>query len=126
MKHKVQTSEPVLYEALIQRGFVKKRAIQLQNLYTHFAYRAFSIDSLENPCDLCVLTEALKEWETKELVERAAMRHTTVAIMSPYNGRERTNFCYRLIETHPCTSVDKRAFLLFFSDSKLPKQHYRI
>lgn len=126
MKGKLQTSEPVLYEALVQRGFVKKRAVQLQNLYSHCDYRSFSIDSLENPCDLCLLTEAIGEQETIELVERAAMRHTTVALMSPYNGRKRTDLCRRLTEAHPCTSVDKRAFLLLFSDSKLPKQHYRI
>lgn len=126
MKGKLQTSEPVLYEALMQRGFVKKRAVQLQNLYSHCDYRSFSIDSLANPCDLCLLTEAVSERETREVVERAARRHTTVAVMSPYEGRERAALCRELVDNHTCTSVDKRAFLLLFTDPNLPKQHYRI
>lgn len=126
MSSKLLTSEPVLYEALLQRGFIRKRAIQLQNLYTHCDYRAFSIDKLDNPCDLCLISEAVGEQETRTMVQRAAQRHTTVALMSPYDGRERAELCRQLIEEHACTSVDKRAFILLFSDEKLPKQHYRI
>ena len=126
MRRGLLTDEPVLYEALLQRGFGKKRAVQLQNLYTLCDYRAFSIDDLETNCDLCLLTEAVSENRTREVVERAARRHTTVAVMSPYEGRERAALCRELVDNHSCTSVDKRAFLLLFTDPNLPKQHYRI
>lgn len=126
MRRGLISDEPILYEALVQRGFTKRRAMQLQNLFTLCGYRAFSIDDLATNCDLCLLTEQAGEQETKKIVERAAMRHTTVAVMSPYEGRERAVLCRQLIDNHTCTSVDKRAFLVLFSDPNLPKQHYRI
>lgn len=126
MRRGLLTAEPVLYEALVQRGFIKKRAVQLQNLFTLCDYHAFSIDRLETNCDLCLLTEAVSERETREVVARAARRHTTVAVMSPYEGRERAALCRELVDNHTCTSVDKRAFLVLFTDPNLPKQHYRI
>ncbi|MBQ8581819.1 MAG: hypothetical protein IJ478_07020 [Alistipes sp.] len=126
MRREVVTCEPVLYEALRERGFPLKRAVQLQNLYTHCRYHSFSIDALDNPCDLCVVSEKSNGETTRELVERAARRHTTVVLLSPYEGRNRAAMCREIVENHGCTSVDKRAFLVLFSDPKLPKQHYRI
>lgn len=126
MRNSLMGEEHTLFDALIARNFVKRRALQLQNLFTHCDYRSFSIDDLTNPCDLCILTEATDEPQTIELATRAARRGTTLALMSPYNGRERADLCRRLAEAHPCTSVDKRGYLLLFSHSDLPKQHYRI
>lgn len=126
MKGRLTGNETVLYDALMARGFVRRRAVQLQNLYLHFDYRAFSIDSLSNPCQLCVLTPQVSAEETVELTRRAARRGTTVALMSPYEGRERAELCRRLVEEHGCTSVDNRGYLLLFSHASLPKQHYRL
>lgn len=126
MKHDLCTEEHTLHDALIARTFVKRRAVQLQNLFTHCDYRSFAIDELTNPCDLCILTEQLSEQQTAELVLRATRRGTTLALMSPYNGRERADLCHRLTEAHPCTSVDNRGYLLLFSHPDLPKQHYRL
>lgn len=126
MKNHLLTDERVLYDALMARGFVRRRAVQLQNLYLHCAYNSFSIDSLANPCQLCVLTPQVSLEETVALTKRAARRGTTVVLMSPYEGGERAELCRRLIEEHPCTSVDNRGYLLLFSKASLPKQHYRL
>ena len=126
MKRDLITDEPKLYDTLLARGFARKRARQLQNLYTHCGYQNFAIDSLDESCDLCLLTEQTGECETRAMVREASQRQTTIALLSPYEGRERAEFCNRLIEEHPCTSVDKRGFILLFSNDNLPKQHYRI
>ncbi len=126
MKSRLATEEHVLFDALVARNFVRRRAVQMQNLYTHCGYGSWAIDALTNPCDLCILTEAVGEPETRELVTRAVRRGTTVALMSPYNGRERAELCRRLAEAHACTSVDNRGYLLLFTNPALPKQHYRI
>ena len=126
MKRDLLSEDQQLYDALLQRGFPRKRAIQLQNLYTHCDYHAFAIDQFDEHCDLCLLTEQVGEQATRELMRRAAECHATVALISPYEGRERAELGRQLIEEHPCTSVDKRAFILFFTNEKLPKQHYRI
>ncbi|MBQ5394889.1 MAG: hypothetical protein IIU62_07640, partial [Alistipes sp.] len=83
-------------------------------------------DQLTNPCQLCVLTPKLDKESSVKLIERAAQRGTTVAVLAPYEGKERQELCQRLVERHPCTSVDKRGYLLLFSHQNLPKQHYRI
>ena len=126
MRNSLMGEDHTLFDALVASNFVKRSAKQLQNHFTHCAYQSFSIDDLTNPCDLCILTEATDEPQTIELATRAARRGTTLALMSPYNGRERADLCRRLAEAHPCTSVDKRGYLLLFSQSDLPKQHYRI
>lgn len=126
MKGKLNDHESVLHDALLSRGFVRRRAVQLQNLYTHCNYHSFAIDELTNPCDLCILTPKVDDRTTCEIVLRAARRHTTVALMSPYEGRERATLCQKLSEEHRCTSVDNRGFVLLFSNPDLPKQHYRI
>ncbi len=126
MSSKLNDHESVLHDALLSRGFVRRRAIQLQNLYTHCNYNSFAIDELTNPCDLCILTPDVDDQTTRDIVRRAARRHTTVALMSPYDGRERAALCQELSEDHCCTSVDNRGYLLLFSNPDLPKQHYRI
>lgn len=126
MKCNLLSQDQQLYDALLQRGIARKRAVQLQNLYTHCDYHSFAIDRFDELCDLCLLTEQVGEQATREVMQRAAKHHTTVALLSPYEGRERAELGRRLIEEHPCTSVDKRAFILFFTNDNLPKQHYRI
>ena len=62
---------------------------------------------------------------TCRIVDRAANQGTTLALMSPCQGRERAELCRRLIEAHRGTTVDNRAYLLIFNN-RLPKQHFRL
>ena len=126
MKREVISTEPVLMGVLRERGVANRHARELQNLYTHLDYQSFAIDQLTNPCQLCVLTPKLDKESSVKLIERAAQRGTTVAVLAPYEGKERQELCQRLVQRHTCTSVDKRGYLLLFSHQNLPKQHYRI
>ncbi|MDO4758432.1 MAG: hypothetical protein Q4A18_04125 [Rikenellaceae bacterium] len=122
----LKNSDQQLFHALRSRNYVRRRAIELQNLYTHLGYKAFAIDSLDEECDLCILSESCSEEQTRAWVGEAAQSGKTVALLSPYIGRERQQFCQALIEAHHCTSVDNRGYILLFSDEKLPKQHYKL
>ena len=126
MKSELFGAESALHDALRERGFGRRHAVQLQNLYTHCGYHSFEINRLTTPCDLCILTPELDDDQTRDLVRRAAVQRTTVALMLPYEGRERAALCQELTDAHDCTSVDKRGYLLLFTNPDLPKQHYRI
>lgn len=126
MKRKLLTNDPRLYEALRQLGVGSRRATQLQNLYTVCSYQNFLINRLDASCDLCLLTESIDDKRTRAMVVDAVQHHTTVALLSPYAGRERTTLCHQLIEEHTCTSVDHRGYVLLFTHENLPKQHYRL
>lgn len=126
MQHRLLGGETALYDALLRCGTARHRALQLQNLATYCEYGPFAIDAAAEPCDLCILTAALDERSTRELVRQASGQGATVAVMTPYRDRERAAMCRRLVAEHCCTSVDNRGYLLFFNDKHLPKQHYRI
>ena len=55
----------------------------------------------------------------------AAAAGNTVAVMSPYDGRERRAMCLQIVAAHRSTTVDNRGYLLVFNNN-LPKQHFRI
>ena len=59
------------------------------------------------------------------LVGDAAAAGNTVAVMSPYDGRERRAMCLQIVAAHRSTTVDNRGYLLVFNNN-LPKQHFRI
>ena len=126
MRSSLMEGETTLFEALLAQSVAKRPAMQLQNLYTHCGYRTFALDSLTTPCDLCIATEQHNEQATVDLARRAASQGTTLVLMEPYNGRERADLCRRLVEEHPCTSVDKGSYLLLFTHPNLPKQAYRL
>lgn len=126
MSRELKSEKRELFHALRNMNYVRRRAIELQNLFLHLDYKTFSIDSLHESCDLCILTEETTAEQTRTWVAEAAKRGTTVALLSPYAEGERQRLCQALIEEHPCTSVDNRGYILLFSDEKLPKQHYKL
>ena len=126
MKREFLNEERAVYEALLAHQVAHKRAMQLQNLAVHCAYRTFAIDAWSEEADWLLLTPALSEEQSRVLIHHAATCGKMVALLTPYAGRERSEFCKAVIEEHRCTSVDNRGFLLLFTHPDLPKQHYRI
>ena len=57
------------------------------------------------------------------LADYARSIGVTLCIMNPYNNRERWQTCCRIIDNHPSTTVDNRAYLLVFNNH-LPKQRF--
>lgn len=125
MKRELRDGDRSLYERLTAAGFPYRRAVQLQNLAIHCGYAVCEIDRLPEPCNFCLLTPAVDDDATCDIVVRAAKQGTTIALTVPYQGRERAELCRRLIEAHRGTTVDNRAYLLIFNN-RLPKQHFRL
>lgn len=112
-----------LCEALLAAGASRRGAVELQNLALHCGYADFGLNRADGA--LCVATDALSEAETRELVGAARQRGSTVALLAPGRSVERAALCRALVQAHPSTSVDKRAYLLLFNNG-LPKQHFRL
>ena len=112
-----------LYEALLTAGVSRRRAVQLQNLMIHCGYTTFGLNRAD--AEFCIATRSLSRTETLALVGDAAAAGNTVAVMSPYDGRERRAMCLQIVAAHRSTTVDNRGYLLVFNNH-LPKQHFRI
>lgn len=125
MSNKLLTDRCDLYAELLSVGAPKRRARELQNLMTHCHYDTYAIDSLPQTCPFAILTTALGEEELCRLVVRARELGATLVLSRPYDCRERTLLCRRLVEEHPSTSIDNRGYLILFNNH-LPKQHFRL
>ena len=128
MRSSFIADDRTLYDVLISRGIAKRRALQLQNLMEHLRYESFLIDcSVEEigKCDIAIATIDLLPEHLPALAAEARAKGTTLCILAPTFDRERDMICKRLVEEHPCTSVDNRAYLLLFNNH-LPKQKFRL
>lgn len=112
-----------LYETLLAAGVPHRRAVQLQNLAIHCGYATFAMNRAG--ADLCIVTRDLPRAETLALVRAATEERHTVALLSPYDGRDRQALCTQIVAGHRSTTVDNRGYLLIFNNH-LPKQHFRI
>lgn len=124
MRRTLLDGDTELYARLLEHGLSDERAIQLHNLYHHCGYGSFGIDRAAE-AELEVLTVAFPAERIAEAAARARETRQTLCIMQPYASRERLALCRRLVEEHPGTSVDNRAYLLLFNNH-LPKQHFKI
>ena len=123
MRHDLLPGERGLYESLLAAGVPRRRAVQLQNLAIHCGYATFGMNRAD--ADLCIATRDLPRAETLALVRAASEGRHTVAVLSPYEGRDRQALCAQIVSGHRSTTVDNRAYLLIFNNY-LPKQHFRI
>lgn len=123
MRHALLPGGRELYESLLGAGVSERRAVQLQNLALHCGYATFGMNRAD--AELCILTRDLSADGTLALVRQAAAAGRTVALLAPYDGRERQALCRRIVAAHRSTSVDNRGYLLLFNNY-LPKQHFRI
>lgn len=124
MKSKLYTPDHTLYGELMDKGVVKRRSIQLANLAEHCRYDNWSIDMLEDK-QMIIATLDTHYTELERYAEYARQGGATLCIISPYNNRERWDVCRRIIDAHPSTTVDNRAYLLVFNNH-LPKQRFRL
>ncbi len=112
-----------LYDALIAKNVTEKRARELQNTLCYIERQSFSINEVEG--DLSIL---LADYPTEQLriaYEEAKSNGVTLVVCQPYLNRERQSEVRALIDEHRSTTVDNRAYILFFNN-RLPKQHYRL
>ncbi len=123
MRSDLLPGDRTVYEALTAAGVSRRRAVQLQNLAIHCGYATFGLNRAD--ADFCVLTCNLPRVETLAAIREAVAGGHTVAVMSPYEGRERQVLCRQIVAAHRSTTVDNRGYLLIFNNH-LPKQHFQI
>ncbi len=114
-----------LYDELSQRGISHRRAVQLQNLFTHCGYAAFGIDCVSEPVDMAIVTLDVAPADLTAYADAARRSGSTLCIMTPYYSAERSRACAALVAKHPCTSVDNRGYLLLFNNH-LPRQRFKL
>lgn len=120
MQSKLVADARDLYDALVARGIVLRRCVQLQNLVEHCGYKSWGIDA-QAECDILVCTLSTTYAHLQEYVEYAREHKLTLCIMDPYNNANRWEVCRTIVEQHRSTTVDNRAYLLVFNNH-LPKQ----
>lgn len=124
MRSTFLADDRTLYNALIEQGVAKRRALQLQNLMEHLRYTSFCIDSVAE-ADMIIATADYPTSQLSALATTARCESRTLCIMAPSIDRERDSECKRLVAEHTCTSVDNRGYLLLFNNH-LPKQKFRL
>jgi hypothetical protein len=112
-----------LYNDLLGRGVAEKRARELNNTLCYIEGQSYSINEVE--CDLSILLADYPTERLREAYEEAKREGITLAICQPYLNRERQSEVKSLLDDHRSTTIDNRAYILFFNN-KLPKQHYRL
>jgi hypothetical protein len=121
-----------LFDELRARGFSRRRAAQLQNLYTFLGYTSAPFAELAgdpvalDASTLCFVMPSLPDETTEELVSKAEGTGCTLCVISPYGSRSRHKMARALVAAHRHTSVDNRGFLLLFFNPRLPKQHFKL
>lgn len=128
MRRRIEGPDTALYTELILRHVSRRRAIQLQNLYTHCGYGSYCFMENDAVPDLtgvgmCIVLRDCDLERILNVAEKARQSGTTVCILAPRDERTRSRQCRRLVAEHPGTSVDNRGYLLLFNHKYLPKQH---
>lgn len=112
-----------LYDALKAVGMTEKRARELHNTLCYIGGQNYSIN--EVGCDLSILLADYPIEQLRNAYEAAKREGVTLAICQPYLNRERQDEVKALMMEHRSTTVDNRAYIIFFNNH-LPKQHYRL
>lgn len=124
MQRELVSEHHDLYDALMALGVAKRRCIQLQNLVEHCGYDSWAIDAMEERSFVVATLDTTFE-HLSAYAQFARERCITLCIMAPYNNANRWAVCREIVEEHPSTTVDNRAYLLVFNNH-LPKQRFML
>ena len=116
-------SGTALYDSLIAVGLKEKRARELNNVLSYIEGKSYSINEVEG--DLSILLADYPTNQLREALAKAKAEGVALVICQPYLNRERQDEIKSLIAEHRSTTVDNRAYIVFFNN-RLPKQHYRL
>lgn len=124
MQSKLFATSTDLHDALRERGIAARRCVQLQNLVEHCGYDSWRLDTMED-CRFVVCTLDTTYEHLAEYAAYAREHGITLCIMDPYNNANRWRVCKDIIDEHPSTTVDNRAYLLVFNNH-LPRQRFTL
>ena len=130
MRRRVEGADQTLYADLMLRNVSRRRATQLQNLYTHCGYANYLFadeqTSVLDGVELCIIPREYQIEQLERMTAEAHRTQTTLCILAPRDERARNRQCRRLVSEHNGTSVDNRGYLLLFNVEGLPKQHFSL
>lgn len=109
------------YDSLRVEGLSERTSRQLHNLYVYVEAKSFAINSVGG--ELSILLENYPTERLNEAYAEAKKGAVTLVVCQPYANRERQNAVKALLEEHTSTTIDNRAYIIFFNNY-LPKQHY--
>ena len=128
MASKITSTEHELHDRLKALEIPSRRAIELQNLAVHCEYNSIGIDCpiADMPhYQMVIATTATVDDQLNKMAAMASEAKLTLCIMAPYMDGKRQQICGKIIDAHPCTSIDNRGYLLLFNNH-LPKQRFRL
>lgn len=131
MQHTITGDDKALFDALVGAGVGRRRAVQIQNLYTFCHYNHFSIDNLDSiePTELSLVIATTRS-KVESIAGYAArvgeVQHNTLCVIYPRNNRPLSHCCSQLVKRHNGMSVDNIGFLLLFYNNLKPKQHLKL
>jgi hypothetical protein len=124
MQRKLYDRQSAIFPALRERGIAERRCTEIANLMTVCEYGGWVVDTMSQ-ADIIIATLDTRYPQLEEYAAYARSVGATLCIMNPYDNRERWAVCQRIIDAHPSTTVDNRAYLLIFNNH-LPKQRFRL
>jgi hypothetical protein len=116
-------SGTALFDSLVAEGVKEKRARELHNVLSYIEGHSYSINEVEG--DLSILLADYPTARLREALTTAKSEGVALVVCQPYLNRERQNEIKALVGEHRSTTVDNRAYIVFFNNH-LPKQHYRL
>ncbi|MBR3678535.1 MAG: hypothetical protein IKL60_06505 [Alistipes sp.] len=122
-KHLFKEEGNDLYDALVKAGVATKRAVQIQNTMYHCDCKSFSLNEVGG--EFTVFAPDYPTEQLRQRYEEAKAAGAVFVVVYPYLNKERQSLIRELIGEHHSTTVDNRAYILFFNNH-LPKQHYRL
>lgn len=132
MKREPQGDRSSLYDELRKRGFSKRRAAQLHNLYEFQGLTSVTFVEVDGHIPsmdagtLCLAMPEFPESNMTALAEQAREVGCTLCVVSPRESCDRSRMSRRLVDSHRHTSIDNRGFLLLFFNDRMPKQHFKL
>lgn len=122
MQRKLYDLANDIYPRLKSCDIPERRCVEIANLMTVCGYSSCVIDNMSD-AHLIVVTLDVDFARLEAFAAYARNFGATLCIMNPYNTRERWAVCQQIIDAHPSTTVDNRAYLLVFNNH-LPRQRF--
>ena len=137
MQHSLIRDEHELYDELRKIGISQKNAVILQNLYIHCHLENYFIadedskitdipESSKKGPNLCILFSSVSPIVAFETARQMEHGKGVLAAVYPHRNTSWRKISARIWDEFRCVSVDRRLLRLYFFDSKLQCQHYRI
>ena len=116
-------SGSALFEALRGVGLSEKRARELHNAMCYAEAQSFAVNSVD--ADFVVYTREQSIEALRSGYAETKSKGAIFVVSHPYDSRERQVAVREMIDNHRSTTIDNRAYTIFFNN-RLPKQHYRL